>query len=133
MEKEMTTQGETRPNTSGREQTRAGRWYKPHVDIAETEEGLLLTMDMPGCTTESVSVDFDDGILSVHGGVCARQPQGTQYLIQEYAVGDFRRAFEINEKIDPDQIAAEYINGVLVIRLPRAEAAKPKKIAVTTN
>ena len=52
------------------------------------------------------------------------------YLLREYGVGDFYRAFQVSEVIDPSRIQAEYSGGVLTLHLPKSEAAKPRKIAV---
>ena len=70
-----------------------------------------------------------DGELSICG--CCRQRQDqADYLRCEYGIGDFYRTFAVSELIDPDRITAEHKNGVLTVHLPKAEAAKPKRITV---
>ncbi|MCC6219647.1 MAG: Hsp20/alpha crystallin family protein [Deltaproteobacteria bacterium] len=113
-----------------REGTRGGRFYRPSVDIVETKEELLLKCDMPGTSAEHISLAYENGALTLHGAVPARQPKDMTYLLQEYGIGDFHREFQVNEAIDSSRISAEYTNGVLVVRLPKAEAAKPRKIEV---
>ena len=64
------------------------------------------------------------------GGRCPARHEGVDYLLCEYGVGDFYRAFTISEQIDWQKIAAELKNGVLTVHLPKAETVKPRKITV---
>lgn len=120
-------------SSAAREQTRAGRFYRPNVDIVENENELLLKADLPGASAESISLDYNGGNLVLHAAVAVRQPENTTYLIREYGVADFHREFQVNEEIDSGKIAAEYRDGVLTVHLPKAEAAKPRRIAVKAN
>ncbi|MBI3410872.1 MAG: Hsp20/alpha crystallin family protein [Planctomycetes bacterium] len=95
----------------------------------ETDEESLLLADLPGVKPEDVDLRFENGELIIDGR-CAPRHAGANYLLSEYGVGDFYRTFSISERIDWQKIAAELINGVLTIHLPRAEAVKPKKITV---
>jgi HSP20 family molecular chaperone IbpA len=74
-------------------------------------------------------VRYENEQLYISGRVTIRN-EGLQVLRQEYGVGDFQRTFTIGESIDPQAISAEVHNGVLVVHLPKSEAAKPKRIAV---
>jgi HSP20 family protein len=107
-----------------------GVCYTPRVDIMETEEESLLLADLPGVKPEDVDVRFDNGELIIDGR-CAPRHEGAKYLLCEYGVGDFYRAFSISEHIDWQKISAELKNGVLTVHLPNAETVKPKKITVT--
>jgi HSP20 family protein len=102
-----------------------GLCFTPRVDIMETEEESLLLADLPGVKPEDVDVHFDNGELSIDGR-CAPRHQGANYLLSEYGVGDFYRAFTISEQIDWQKISAELKNGVLTVHLPNAETVKPK-------
>lgn len=104
--------------------------YRPVVDILETSEELRLIADMPGVKVDDIDVSFENGVLTIHGRVDARQPQDTRYLLREYGVGDFHRVFELSESIAADKISAEYKDGVLTLHLPKAEKAKARKIEV---
>jgi HSP20 family molecular chaperone IbpA len=97
------------------------------------QDELLLKADMPGVGADGVSLNYDSGTLTLHGAVNIRQSEGVQYLMQEYGIADFHREFSINEEIDPDGISAEYKNGVLTVRMPKAEAAKPRRIEVKAH
>jgi HSP20 family protein len=103
--------------------------FTPRVDIMESEEESLLLADLPGVKPEDVDVRFDNGELIIDGR-CAPRHQGANYLLSEYGVGDFYRAFTISEQIDWQKISAELKNGVLTVHLPKAETVKPRKITV---
>jgi len=106
-----------------------GLCYTPRVDILTTEEESLLLADLPGVKPEDVDVRFDNGELVINGR-CAPRQGGANYLLSEYGVGDFYRAFSISELIDWQGIAAELKNGVLTVHLPKAATVKPKQITV---
>jgi HSP20 family protein len=107
-----------------------GVCFIPRVDIIEADEEFLLLADLPGVKPEDVDVRFDNGDLSIDGR-CAPRHQGVNCLRSEYGVGDFYRSFTIGKQIDCQKIAAELNNGVLTVHLPKAAAAKSRKITVT--
>jgi HSP20 family molecular chaperone IbpA len=111
------------------EATRGGAHFTPRVDIVETENELTLYAEVPGVRPEDVNLNYERGELLLHGRVA---PRGGQrgWLLQEYEVGDFYRAFSIHESIDSSRIEAECKNGVLIVHLPKAEAARPRQINV---
>lgn len=115
---------------SSAERTRSGTCYRPNVDILERAEELVVLADIPGASADDVDVNFEDGTLSIYARVEPRQPAETEYLVREYGVGDYYRTFRVSEAIDASKIAAEFADGVLTLHLPKAEAAKPRKIAV---
>jgi len=112
------------------ERTRSGCHYRPNVDIVEREEELTLLADVPGAQAEDVNIDFEDGTLSIHVKIEPRQPENTEYLMREYGVGDYHRTFRVSEAIEAEKITADYADGVLTLHLPKAQAARPRKIAV---
>ncbi len=112
------------------EQTRSGRWYRPNVDIVEKQAELVVQADMPGLASDLIDIRFEDGMLTIHGRVPARQTADARFLLQEYGVGDFYRTFRVSEEIDASRITAEYASGVLTLHMPKAEAVKPRTIAV---
>jgi HSP20 family protein len=114
------------------EATRGGNYYTPRVDIYESAGEIVLACDMPGVKPQELDVRFEKGELTLHGKVQPRQAPA-EYLNEEYGVGDFYRSFAIAPEIDADKISAEYRDGVLTVRLPRQEKAKPKRIAVKTD
>ena len=103
--------------------------YAPRVDVVETADELFLYADLPGVKSEDVSLDFKDGELILHAKCAPRFPD-RRVVYAEYGVGDYHRRFRINESIDTERIDAAMMDGVLAIRLPKAEQAKPKRITV---
>jgi HSP20 family protein len=103
--------------------------YSPRVDVVEIDGESLLLADLPGVKPADADVRFDNGELII-AGRCSPRHTGA-YLRSEYGVGNFYRAFSISEHIDWQKISGELKNGVLTVRLPKAETIKPKKIAVT--
>jgi HSP20 family protein len=116
----------------GTEHPWSARYYSPSVDIVETRDDLLLHADMPGVHAGDIDIRFENGELSIHGKTTGRRAENLNFLLREYELGDFYRTFAISEAIDTEKIAAEFKDGVLVLRLPKIEKAKPRKIAVKT-
>jgi HSP20 family molecular chaperone IbpA len=132
MSNEMTVQQNgTRAAPAQPEATR-GQCFTPRVDILETAEELLLLADLPGVRTEDLELHFEKGELLLHGKCPQRQP-GAQFLLNEYGIGDFYRAFAISEEIDASRISAELKQGVLTVHLPKSDAVKPRKIQVKSE
>ena len=106
-----------------------GVTFAPRVDVVETEHELLLFADLPGVSQDSVDIRFEKGELTLHARRTATMPtQG--YTHREIDAGDYFRAFRISDKIAADKIVADLKDGVLTLHLPKAEAAKPRKITV---
>jgi HSP20 family protein len=95
----------------------------------KTDDELILYADLPGVKPEDVSLHYGDGelVLTAH---CRPRHEGWRPLYAEYGVGDFVRRFRVTEQVEPDRFDAGMMDGVLAVRLPKAEAAKPKRIAV---
>jgi HSP20 family molecular chaperone IbpA len=112
------------------EHTRNGVCFRPNVDIQERDEELLVVADVPGVQSDSIDLDFDDGMLTIYAKVPSKQDHDHRYLLREYGVGDYYRTFRVSEAVDATKITAEYADGVLTLHLPKAEAVKPRKIEV---
>lgn len=124
------TMKQKEPSTAVRQaEATRGLAYTPRVDVFETETELLLFADLPGVKPEEVEMRFENGELILHGR-CKPRQTSTDYLLQEYGVGDFYRAFAIAETIDSNKISAELKDGVLTVHLPKTEAVRPRRITV---
>ena len=116
------------------ERTRDRRTYTPNVDILEMEDELVVLADMPGTRPNDIDIQYEQGLLTIHGRVEPRREEGSvSYLLQEYGVGDYYRSFKVGEGIDPSKIEARLKDGVMELHLPKAEAVKPRKITVQTK
>ena len=125
-----TTMEKKESDVSCVECTHEGRMYVPNVDIIENQEELHLLADVPGATAEDIDIRLNQGELSIHARIPNRQSDQTRFLAAEYGVGDYFRTFAVGEDIDNQAISATVNGGVLTLRLPKIERAKPRKIAV---
>jgi HSP20 family molecular chaperone IbpA len=120
-----------RDKAASPQDTRVLRTYAPAVDIYETPDEIVLVADVPGARAEGIDVQFERGTLTINASVAPRRNDDqTNYFAREYGVGNYHRAFEINDDIDANRISAHVDNGVLTVKLPKAEAVKPRKIQV---
>ncbi len=127
-EQELTTQDKQEVKTE--EPTRPGRTYVPNVDISETENALWLRADMPGVKEDSIEISVEKNVLSIEGQVALQEYADLAPVYTEYNVGNYQRRFTLSNTIDADKIHAHLTNGVLELELPKAESAKPRRVAV---
>jgi HSP20 family protein len=108
-----------------------GSTFVPPVDVTAGSGDLVLTLDLPGLTTDDIEIELVDDALTVRGAR-KRPPleDGTTWALAERAFGAFERTFRIPRGVDPDSIAATMENGVLSLIVPKPERLQPKRIAV---
>ena len=107
------------------------RVFVPATDILEDEQSLTVVMEMPGVSKEAVDINLQDRVLTVEGRIDFSKYEQLQPVYTEYNIGNFSRSFSLSNSIDQDRIQADMKDGVLTLTLPKAEGAKPRKIAVT--
>ena len=112
------------------EQTRPGLVFTPAVDIFETEKEITLLADMPGVRPGDLNIGLHESILTLDGDAHAPEGSAEVDVIREYRTGKYYRQFTLSQVIDQSKIDAEVKNGVLRLRLPKVEAATPRKITV---
>ena len=112
------------------EQTRPGPTFLPAVDIFESDREITLLADMPGVKAKDLSIDLRESVLTIEGRVEAQESANEIELLREYRTGNYFRQFTLSEMIDQSKIDAEIKDGVLRLRLPKVEEAKPRKIMV---
>jgi HSP20 family molecular chaperone IbpA len=112
------------------EATVPARTFVPTADIFETEGALTVVMEMPGVDKKNVDISIEDGVLIVQGRLDFSKYEGMQPLYTEYNIGHYRRSFSLSNKIDQNKIGAEMKDGVLTLSMPKAEEAKPRRIAI---
>ncbi|MHB8121077.1 MAG: Hsp20/alpha crystallin family protein [Desulfuromonadaceae bacterium] len=116
-------------SVQAREETRASeRYLKPPVDIIETADGLTVIVDIPGASKETVDINVDKGVLTVNAPVTRCMPGHPIYT--EFELAQYYRQFAMPEILDHEKAKAEFNNGVLILKSPLAEAAKPRKIEI---
>jgi HSP20 family protein len=119
--------------TAPAEQTRPGLSFTPAVDIFETEKDLTLLADMPGVKAGDLNIDLRESVLTLDGDVKPPEGDAEVDVIREYRTGKYYRQFTLSQVIDQAKIDAELKDGVLHLRLPKVEAATPRKIAVKSS
>jgi HSP20 family protein len=130
-DRELTTH--QKQELTGNESTRPGRTFLPDVDIYETPDSLWLRADMPGVDEQSIEINVNDGVLSIEGQVGVKDYENLAPVYTEYNVGNYARRFTLANTIDTERISARMKNGVLELELPKAEKAKPRRIAISAN
>ena len=107
--------------------------WVPAADIYESENDLVVNLDLPGIDPKMVDVRVEHNVLTIRGERQFDQKQNTEnYHRVERTYGAFGRSFTLSTPVNPDKIRASYQAGVLSIVLPKEEAAKPRKIEITT-
>jgi HSP20 family protein len=117
---------------NGEEASRGHHTWVPPVDIYEADEALVLIVDLPGVSKDDVGIEMHQHTLTLKG---QRTPHAEvtedRYHRVERAYGPFQRSFMLPTQVDQEKVQATYHDGVLELRLPKSEAAKPKRIAIT--
>jgi HSP20 family protein len=110
------------------------REYVPTLNVAESEAGFEVTVDLPGVKPEDVSVELHENQLTISGKRdFAREDKGTTYHRIERRTGEFRRVVALPVAVDEAKITADYQQGVLKVMLPKSEKVKPTRIQVNAS
>jgi HSP20 family protein len=117
-------------DTRVHQELRSGNWFVPATDIYETPERVMLVMDMPGVSFDSVHVNIIEGELVVTGHVSHGEDEDDYVLYREYDVGHYHRHFGLPETIDSTGIEAVMTDGVLTVTMPKAEEVRPRRIPI---
>jgi len=112
------------------EATVPARTFVPTADIFESDTALTVALEMPGVDKSNVDISVEAGVLTIEGRLDFAKYEGLQPLYTEYNVGHYRRSFVLSNRIDQNKISAEMKDGTLTVVLPKAEEARPRRIAV---
>ncbi len=116
---------------SNEEKTVPARYFIPNTDIFETEDALVVVMEIPGVAKQAVDVNVENDTLRVEARIDYGKYDGLDPLYAEYNVGHFARSFSLSNKIDRERISAELDNGVLTLTLKKAKEALPRRITIS--
>jgi HSP20 family molecular chaperone IbpA len=116
-----------KPAAAPREET---AMLLPRVNVVEDAGGISLLADMPGVPKDALDIRVDDDTLVIEGQVNLELPEGMTVHHVEVDLPRYRRVFTLSKELDPEKVTAELANGVLKLRIPKAEHAQPRKIAV---
>lgn len=105
----------------------------PPVDVIEDTTGITLYADLPGVPRDKLSLRVDGDTLAIEAELALAVPQGMEASHAEVNLARYRRAFTLSKELDADKVSAELQHGVLRVRIPKAEHAQPRKIAVSVG
>jgi HSP20 family protein len=112
------------------ERTQAGKFYVPHTDIYETQDAVVVTMEVPGVDRSAIDIRLDKEVLTITANIDSQQYEDLQPIYTEYNVGNFVRSFNVSTKIASDAITASVADGVLTVQLPKAAEAVARRIEI---
>jgi HSP20 family protein len=104
----------------------------PLVDVSEDDAGITLVADLPGASRESLSLDVDGDTLTIEAPIALDAPAELQAVYAEVRSGRYRRSFTLSRELDSQRIEATLKDGVLTLRVPKLEKARPRRIEVKT-
>lgn len=114
-------------------ESRTSTWH-PAVDVLEGKDAYLIRAELPGMKKEDIHVELKDGSLVLSGERKADAlADGVKYRHVERMAAKFWRSFSLPETIKQDSIEATYKDGVLEVRIPKAEEAKPRQIEISVH
>lgn len=125
----MANTGETSARASAGDE----RTLVPRVDVYEDDAGITLLADLPGVPKEQLELKVDGTTLLIEGTIAAPTPPNLQSVYAEIRVPRYRRAFVLSRELDASRIDANLRDGVLNLRIPKQEHAKPRRIEVRTS
>jgi HSP20 family protein len=105
--------------------------WTPPVDIYQTgDHELVLKAELPDLTREAIDINIENFVLTIKGEKKVGDVKDEQFHHLERRYGVFSRSFSLPQTVDPNRVSAEYKNGVLTVKLPLREDAKPRTIKV---
>tara|TARA_R100000808_G_scaffold24873_1_gene58955 strand:- start:2936 stop:3418 length:483 start_codon:yes stop_codon:yes gene_type:complete len=103
----------------------------PKVDVIDHDDKITIEAEIPGLTKEEVSVDLEENVLTVSGLKHSHtEDTNTRYIRKELKRSSFKRSFKLGSNFNSKKIKADFSNGILLISVPKKEAASPKKVKI---
>ena len=120
-------------DTFGRDVSRSG-WVPP-VDVREDGKEIVLEIELPGIKREDVEVTAENGVLTIRGEKQNRTHESGEgrYHVIERSYGSFMRSFQLPNGVDEQRIEAEFVDGLLAVRVPKAALAQPRRIEIRNS
>jgi HSP20 family protein len=101
------------------------------MDAYRTGDDVVVHLDLPGVDADTIDLDVERNVLTVRAERRSPSPEGVEQIAAERPTGHFSRQIFLGDTLDTDRISASYDAGVLTLRVPVAEQAKPRKISVS--
>jgi HSP20 family protein len=103
----------------------------PPVDVIEDAAGITVFADLPGVPKDKLGVHIDGDMLVIEGEMGLEMPKDMEAVHVEVGLPRYRRVFTLSKELDPERMSAEMKQGVLKVRIQKAEHAKPRRIEVS--
>jgi HSP20 family protein len=123
--------GQNRQNGQDGQGRQAEAALLPPVDVIEDSGGITLFADLPGVPKEKLNLQLETDSLTIEGDVELNLPEGMESSYAEVKTPRYRRVFTLSKELDGEQTSAEFKNGVLKLRIPKAAHAQPRKIEIS--
>jgi len=117
----------------GTREGNGSRVWAPLVNVVETADAVVVTLDVPGVERDGIDVQLTADTLTIQGERKSERKEGESYVHLERPYGTFRRSFNIGVPVQADRVTATYRDGVLTVTLPKAETLKPRKVQIQTS
>lgn len=105
----------------------------PPVNVVEDSRGITLTADLPGVPKDALLLQVEADTLTIEGEVRLNVPEGMEATHAEVSLPRYRRVFTLSKELDTEKVGAEFVNGVLTLRIPKAEFAQPRRIEISVH
>jgi len=102
----------------------------PNVDVVEDDAGITISADLPGVPKDKLLLRIEGESLQIEGELVSDAPEGMEAIYAEVRLPRYRRAFTLSRELDTEKINASMKDGVLNLRIPKAEHAQPRRIEV---
>lgn len=110
-----------------------GTPWMPAVNVEESGDALTLTAELPGMSRDDVEIELENNVLTIRGEKQIEREEGSEerrYHLWERRHGSFQRSFSLPRTVDPDQISADFADGVLTVVMPKAAEARGRRIEI---
>ena len=105
----------------------------PPVDVTEDSTGITLYADMPGVPRDKLNLRIESDQLTIEADMSLNLPEGLQPSYAEVSRSAYRRTFTLSKELNAEKVSAELSHGVLRVRIPKADHAQPRKIAIQVH
>jgi HSP20 family protein len=116
----------------GAETHGTGAWLLP-MDAYITDEAIVIRADVPGISADELEITLEGDALTIRGEIKREEADNRKYVLLERPTGRFERTLTVNTPIDHEKVEASFKDGVLTLTMPKAEAVKPRQIAIKSG
>jgi len=109
-------------------------WFAPAAEASAGKDAYEVVMELPGVEEKDIDVQVHDGVLTIKGEKRSeKEEKGKSFYFSERSYGSFQRSFRLPEDVQQDAIGAHIKDGVLTVRVPKAQPSTPEPTKITVN